>query len=383
MEMAGTEPLDEVDVGLLHLPQELPGVRRQRLHVAPLALGVDRVEGERGLPGAGQPREHDQSVTGEVERDVLEVVLTGAVDDEAIGTHGPSVVAPPTRPLGLRPSGGSRRYVAGRYPPARGSPTSARRPRTARSRRSSDGSSSRGSGGSPTPATRASSPDGRLDRVPRRGPGRARGPRRGPRLPGRGRTAARSASLDAGAHDDDQPRWSPDGSVAHASAPTGRPRTPRALGRCDAPRFGEARPLPERARRRRGARLVARTGRAILARRRRRGGRTLRRRRLRHGRRPGRGAALAARGRDVGRGRRHPASPLRDRRSVGRHGHASVSPPEPQRVGGGVVRPRSGRGDRLRRRRRGRLVRRTPVARSTSPPATRRSCCGPTCSSGG
>ena len=87
------EPLDEVDVGLLHLPQELPGVRRQRLHVPTLALGVDRVEGQRGLPGAGQPREHDELVTGEVERDVPQVVLTGAVDDEPFGAHGPSVVA--------------------------------------------------------------------------------------------------------------------------------------------------------------------------------------------------------------------------------------------------------------------------------------------------
>ena len=81
------EPLDEVDVGLLHLPEELARVGRQRLHVAALALGVDRVEGERGLAGAGQPREHDQAVTGELERDVLEVVLTGAVDDEAVGAH--------------------------------------------------------------------------------------------------------------------------------------------------------------------------------------------------------------------------------------------------------------------------------------------------------
>ena len=38
------EPLDEVDVGLVHLPEELAGVGRQRLDVAALALGEDRVE---------------------------------------------------------------------------------------------------------------------------------------------------------------------------------------------------------------------------------------------------------------------------------------------------------------------------------------------------
>ena len=40
------QALDEVDVGLVHLTEELPGVRRQRLDVAPLALGEDGVEGQ-------------------------------------------------------------------------------------------------------------------------------------------------------------------------------------------------------------------------------------------------------------------------------------------------------------------------------------------------
>ena len=41
------QALDEVDVGLVHLAEELPGVRRQRLHVAALAFGVDGVERQR------------------------------------------------------------------------------------------------------------------------------------------------------------------------------------------------------------------------------------------------------------------------------------------------------------------------------------------------
>jgi len=45
------QALDEVDVGLVHLPEELAGVGREGLDVAPLALGVDRVEGERRLAG--------------------------------------------------------------------------------------------------------------------------------------------------------------------------------------------------------------------------------------------------------------------------------------------------------------------------------------------
>src|SRR6185295_10468968 len=40
------EALDQIDVRLLHLLEELPRVRRERLDIAPLPLRVDRVEGE-------------------------------------------------------------------------------------------------------------------------------------------------------------------------------------------------------------------------------------------------------------------------------------------------------------------------------------------------
>jgi hypothetical protein len=80
------EALDEVDVGLVHLAEELAGVRRQRLHVPALALREDRVEGQARLARAGQPREDDQRVPGQVDVDVLEVVLAGAAHDEAV--HG-------------------------------------------------------------------------------------------------------------------------------------------------------------------------------------------------------------------------------------------------------------------------------------------------------
>ena len=41
------EPFDGLHVGLVHLPDELPGIGGERLHIAPLTLCVDRVEGER------------------------------------------------------------------------------------------------------------------------------------------------------------------------------------------------------------------------------------------------------------------------------------------------------------------------------------------------
>jgi hypothetical protein len=49
------QALDRVDVGLVHLPEELPRVGAQRLDVAALALGVDRVEGERRLARPDSP----------------------------------------------------------------------------------------------------------------------------------------------------------------------------------------------------------------------------------------------------------------------------------------------------------------------------------------
>src|SRR3712207_8811357 len=55
------EPRDGVHVRLLHHLQELPGVGREALDVAALALGVDRVEGERGLARAGQRSEEHTS----------------------------------------------------------------------------------------------------------------------------------------------------------------------------------------------------------------------------------------------------------------------------------------------------------------------------------
>ena len=81
------QALDEVDVGLVHLPEELPRVGRQRLDVAALALGEDRVERQGRLARAGQAGEHDEGVAGQLEADVLEVVLAGTTDDELVMTH--------------------------------------------------------------------------------------------------------------------------------------------------------------------------------------------------------------------------------------------------------------------------------------------------------
>ena len=79
------QALDRVDVGLVHLAEELAGVRGQRLDVAALALGVDRVERQRRLPGARQPRDHHERVPRDGHGDVSQIVLAGARDDDLVG----------------------------------------------------------------------------------------------------------------------------------------------------------------------------------------------------------------------------------------------------------------------------------------------------------
>ena len=81
------QAVDQIDVRLLHLLEELPGVGRQRLDVAPLPFGVDRVEGERRLARAGQAGDDDQLVAREVDVDVLEVVDAGAAHRNPVVRH--------------------------------------------------------------------------------------------------------------------------------------------------------------------------------------------------------------------------------------------------------------------------------------------------------
>ena len=71
----GREAVDGVDVGALHLVEELAGVGGEGLDVAALALGVDGVEGERGLSGAGEPGDDGQRVARDGDGDVAQVVL--------------------------------------------------------------------------------------------------------------------------------------------------------------------------------------------------------------------------------------------------------------------------------------------------------------------
>ncbi len=80
----GRDAFDRVHLRLVHAVQELPRVGRERLDVAALALGVERVEDERGLARARRPRDDDELAGGKVDVEVLEVVLPGAADADRL-----------------------------------------------------------------------------------------------------------------------------------------------------------------------------------------------------------------------------------------------------------------------------------------------------------
>ena len=80
----GGQPVDLVVVGPGQPFQELFRVRGDALDVAALPFGVDGVEGERGLPRTAHPRHHGQGRSRELDVDILEVVLAGAVEPDEL-----------------------------------------------------------------------------------------------------------------------------------------------------------------------------------------------------------------------------------------------------------------------------------------------------------
>ena len=84
----GAEALDLIDVGLLHLAQELPRVGRERFDVAALAFREDRVEGQGRFAAAAEAGDDHQLVARNIDVDVLEVVGACAAHRDFIDGHG-------------------------------------------------------------------------------------------------------------------------------------------------------------------------------------------------------------------------------------------------------------------------------------------------------
>ena len=82
----GRHPFHLVDRGLVHAVEELARIGREGLHIAALALRVERVEHQAGLAGPAGAGHHRQFTGADVEIEVAEVVLASTADaDGALG----------------------------------------------------------------------------------------------------------------------------------------------------------------------------------------------------------------------------------------------------------------------------------------------------------
>ena len=77
--------LDGVHLRDSRLVDEPPGVGRHGFQVAPLGFGEQRAEGQGGLPGPGDPGEHDDGVARDLQVHVAQVVLAGAAHAHDVG----------------------------------------------------------------------------------------------------------------------------------------------------------------------------------------------------------------------------------------------------------------------------------------------------------
>ena len=78
------QPVDQVHVRLFNPLQKLPRIRRQRLHIPPLSLRINRVEGQRRLPRPRYPADHRQLPVRNLAAEVLQVVGPRAADDDGV-----------------------------------------------------------------------------------------------------------------------------------------------------------------------------------------------------------------------------------------------------------------------------------------------------------
>ncbi len=79
------QPVNKIHIRLIHLAQELPRIRRQRLHIPPLPLRENRVKRQTRLPRPRQPGKHDHGIPRQLQRHILQVVLAGATDNNSFG----------------------------------------------------------------------------------------------------------------------------------------------------------------------------------------------------------------------------------------------------------------------------------------------------------
>jgi len=76
------QALNAVHVGLIHDAEELPGIRRQGLHIPPLPFGVEGIKGQRGLPRSGEAGDDGDFTSEDGDVYVLQIMLSCAFDND-------------------------------------------------------------------------------------------------------------------------------------------------------------------------------------------------------------------------------------------------------------------------------------------------------------
>ncbi len=105
----GPDVLDRVDPRLVQQFEELAGVGAERLDIAALALGVERLEDEGALARAAEPSDDDVAPERHVQVESLEVVLAHPEEADALRL----------RRGGGRPAPGARAHGRSRVSPSR------------------------------------------------------------------------------------------------------------------------------------------------------------------------------------------------------------------------------------------------------------------------
>jgi len=81
------EPLDGLDLGLVHLPEEVSSIGRETLDVSALPFGVDRLERERGLARAREAGDDGKGLSRDRDVDILEVVFLRTAYFDGVLAH--------------------------------------------------------------------------------------------------------------------------------------------------------------------------------------------------------------------------------------------------------------------------------------------------------
>ena len=81
----GRKALNPIDIGFFKLIDKLPGVRGHAVEKAALSLGKKNVESQGRFTTAAQARDHDQLVTGNIQGDILEIMLARTPDLDGTG----------------------------------------------------------------------------------------------------------------------------------------------------------------------------------------------------------------------------------------------------------------------------------------------------------